>query len=195
MIVIEDVMMCPFVLRTRNAISCGALAECVIPGMLRVQFSSNNKLQSMELVFDAMGVMQQLDSANGGDVTAQVIPGSLEMALMHCQHEARVITEAKHPYCILHVNEAWTRLTRYTQVEVEGKHFLPLLEGTECNSFAGAATPAQPCHSLEEVASGRSGCSTSLHYRKSGKPFVDFMCSYPLTKYVQLLHCVFVLNA
>jgi hypothetical protein len=190
MITIEDVMMCPYVFRTKNGVLSGALADCIMPGMLRAHFSPTNKLLSMEMVFDAMGVMQQLDGANGGDITAQVIPGCLEMALLPCQHEARVITDAKPPYNILHVNEAWTRMTKYTQLEVEGKPLLPLLSGHRINSDGNLeAEPAMMmgpnttlAHNLDEVSHGRSTFSTSIHYRKYGKPFVDFMCSYPLTK-------------
>jgi len=185
----EDVLMCPFVFRTNNAVLCGALADCVVPGMLRANFSKNNKLLSMELVFDAMGFMQQLDGANGGEINAQVIPGSLEMALVPCPNEARVITEAAPPYYIVHVNESWTRMTKYSQTDVEGKPLLSLLQGKDDDSGSETNTNINtriqsdmPSHSLEEVLKGRSACSTSIHYNKSGKPFVDFMCSYPLTK-------------
>lgn len=187
MILIEDVMMCPYVFRSSHAVECGALAEVVVPGMLRVQFSNNNKLLSMELVFDAMGFMQQLDGANGGNITAQVIPGSLEMALMHCNHEARVITKATSPYNILHVNEAWTKLTQHTQVEVEGKALLPLLEGSETpanleGEMMVTTNAGKKSTLLDDAANGRTRVSTCVHYSKSGKPFVDFMCTYPLTK-------------
>ena len=192
MIMIEDVMMCPYTFRTRNAVVCGALADCVIPGMLRVQFSPNNKLLNVEMIFDAMGFMQQLDGANGGNITAQVIPGSLEMALVHCAHESRVITEAKAPYNILHINEKWTALTGYSQVQVEGQSLLPLLEGRAAVSDGEGdeevAAPApnnvaneKAVYVLEEAAKGRPGCVTSMHYGKSGKRFADFMCTYPLT--------------
>jgi hypothetical protein len=180
MIMIEDVMMCPYVFRTSHAVVCGALAEVIVPGMLRAQFSPNNKLLSMELVFDAMGLMQQLDSANGGDITAQVIPGSLEMALVHCAHEARVITEATPPYSILHVNEAWTNLTEHSQVEVEGKALLPVLGASDLPDNLGNMAKLSPL--LDNAARGRPTFSTSVHYSKSGNPFVDFMCSFPLTK-------------
>lgn len=181
MIMIEDVMMCPFVYRTKNAVLCGALQDCVIPGMLRAQFSNTNKLLSVELVFDSMGFMQQLDAGNGSDITAQVIPGSLEMAIMPCTHEARVITEAKAPHSILHVNEAWARMTQYSQVECEGRQLHQILAGENTDPNAGIR-PGKPIHRFEDVARGRPACSTNIHYRKSGKPFVNFMCSYPLTK-------------
>ena len=64
-ILMEDVLMCPFVFRTSNAVECGALCECVMPGMMRAHFSSHHKLKSVELVYDAMGFFQQLSRASG----------------------------------------------------------------------------------------------------------------------------------
>lgn len=181
MIMIDDVLMCPFIFRSKNAVLCGALADCVMPGMLRANFSKGNRLQSLEMIFDAMGFMQQLDGANGREVNAQVIPGSLEMALMSSPNEARIITEARPPFNVVHINEAWTRLTKYSQVEVEGKEFLGLIRGDDTDPDAGMR-PGKPIHRLEEVAKGRPACSTNIHYDKFGHSFVDFMSSYPLTK-------------
>ena len=184
MIVLEDVLMCPFVFRTNNAVSCGALADCVIPGMLRASFSKNNKLLNMELVFDAMGFMQQLNCANGEHSKTQAIPNSQETAILPCRDEARVITEAHPPYSIVHVNSCWTRLTKYSQVDAEGAPLLTLLQKEsvlESNQNRTVSSRSLS-HCLEEVQRGRPACSTSIHYKKDGKPFVDFMTSYPLTK-------------
>jgi PAS domain-containing protein len=181
MIMTDDILMCPFVFRSKNAVLCGALSDCVMPGMLTANFSKANKIQNLEIVFDAMGFMQQLDSANGCEVEAQVIPGSLEVALMACPSEARVITEAKPPFSIIHVNEAWTKLTKYSQLEVEGKGLFSLIQGTNTNLNAGLRE-GKPVHKFEEVAKGRPACSTSIHYDKFGNSFADFMSSYPLTK-------------
>ena len=188
MIVLEDVLMCPFVFRTKNAVSCGALADCVIPGMLRANFSKNNKLLSMELVFDAMGFMQQLDGTNGDNSNGQTIPNTQEAAILPCRDEARVITEARPPFLVVHVNESWTRLTKYSQVDVEGVPLMNLLQSESSDSVGlessqnGMARSGRFSHSLEDVQRGRPACSTSIHYNKDGKPFVDFMSSYPLTK-------------
>lgn len=54
MILMEDVLMTPFVFRSQDAVTCGAFCECVMPGMLRASFSARNKLTSVELVYDAM---------------------------------------------------------------------------------------------------------------------------------------------
>jgi len=179
MILTEDVLMCPFIFRSQDAVLCGALAECIMPGMLRAHFSARNKLLSVEMVYDAMGFMQQLERASGSEGTAQIVPGSLEMALSPNTHEARVITMASAPYLIVSVNEAWTRTTKYTQMEVEGRD-LTILNGTKTDLEA-AVRPGKPPHRLADVAQGRCACSTNIHYDKDGRDFVDYVCSYPLT--------------
>jgi len=180
MILMEDILMCPFVFRSHNAVLCGALSECVMPGMLRAHFSERNKLQSLELVYDAMGFMQQLERASGSEGTAQIIPGSLEMALTPSTTDAMVITLAKPPYLIVNVNEVWTRITGYTQMEVEGREYQSLLEG-EGTVSAAQERPGKPRHKLDEVARGRCACSTNIHYDKEGRDFIEFVSSYPLT--------------
>jgi hypothetical protein len=180
MILTEDIIMCPFIFRSQDAVLRGALAECVMPGMLRAQFSSRNKLVSMEIVYDAMGFMQQLERASGNEGTAHIVPGSLEMALAPSKTEARVITLNEAPFLIVNVNDVWTRTTGYTQMEVEGKEYLSLLEG-EGTVPEAYVRPSKPPHKLEDVAKGRCACSTNIHYDKEGRDFVEFVCSYPLT--------------
>lgn len=177
MILMEDVIMCPFVFRTKDAVKCGALAECVMHGMLRGHFSSRNKLQSVEMIYDAMGFMQQLERASGSEMMAQIIPGSLEMALSPGSQECRVITLAVPPYRIVNVNEAWTKLTKYSQMEAEGMELFNLLE---CPATEGQ--PASPPYELDGVMEGRCRCTTRFHCDKDGREYVDFVSSYPLTK-------------
>ena len=180
MLLTEENLMCPFVFRTQGAVLSGALSECVMPGMLRCSFSQRNKLISVEIVYDAMGFMQQLQRACGSDNVVQVVPGSLEMALAPNSHEARVITLAKYPFLIVSVNEAWTRATKYTQMEVEGSS-LNVLNGPRTNPDAGMRA-GKPMHKFEEVAKGNCACSSNIHYDKEGRAFVAFVSTYPLTK-------------
>jgi hypothetical protein len=176
----DDVLMCPFVFRTQNAVLCGAMAECVMPGMLRARFSDCNKLHSIELIYDAMGFMQQLERASGNDSTTHVIPGSLDMALSPNGNEGRVITLAHPPYSIVNVNEVWTRITGYTQMENEGHGYLQLIEGDATIADAKNCT-GKPIYSLEYVSNGQPACSTNIHYDRNGRDFIEFVCSYPLT--------------
>jgi len=178
MILMNDVIMCPFVFRTQEAVLCGALSECVMPGMLRGEFSSRNKLLSLEMVYDSMGLMQQLERCSGSELMAQIIPGSLEMALTPVPYECRVITLAEPPYLIINVNEAWTKLTKYTQLDVEGTELFSILDSVANRSGSQSSNPP---YDLNEVSEGRCKCKTRFHYDKNDREFVDFMCSYPIT--------------
>ena len=180
MILMDDILMCPFIFRSEDAVLCGALAECTMPGMLRTHFSSRNKLKSIEMVYDAMGFMQQLERASGNEGSAHIIPGSLEMALSPNTSDALVITLAESPFLIVNINELWTRMTGYTQMEVEGREYLSLVEGEGTVPEAGDRL-GKPKHKLEEVAKGRCACSTNIHYDKQGRDYIEFVCSYPLT--------------
>lgn len=180
MILMDDILMCPFIFRSQDAVLCGALAECTMPGMLRTHFSSRNKLKSVEMVYDAMGFMQQLERASGNEGSAHIIPGSLEMALSPNTTDALLITLAEPPFLIVNVNELWTRMTGYTQMEVEGREYLSLVEGEGTVPEAGDRA-GKPKHKLEDVAMGRCACSTNIHYDKQGRDFIEFVCSYPLT--------------
>jgi len=140
----RDMLMCPFVLRTSDAVSCGAYAECVMTGMMRCSFSPRNKIDSIWLVYDSMGFMQQLERASGCDRNsggtggrAQIVPNSLEMALSPCSSsssEGRVITTASEPYEILNVNDVWSRMTKYSQAEVEGLGWKNVVWGKKTES-------------------------------------------------------------
>ena len=179
-ILMNDVIMTPFVFRTQDAVLCGALSECVMHGMLRGEFSSRNKLKSLEMVYDSMGLMQQLERCSGSELVAQIIPGSLEMALSHAPHECRVITLAEPPYLIVNVNEAWTKLTKYTQVDVEGAELFSMLDSS--SSKGSRSQSSNVSYDLTDVREGRSKCTTRFHYGKDDREFVDFLCSYPLTE-------------
>ncbi|CAN0491927.1 unnamed protein product, partial [Scytosiphon promiscuus] len=60
--------MCQWPMRTDNATECGAQCEVCSNGMLRARFSADNRIHRLDLIFDAMGLMQQLQRAMGGGV-------------------------------------------------------------------------------------------------------------------------------
>ena len=53
-------VMCSFSLRTEGSEQVGALHGCVQHGMLQAHFSVGNKIVAIELMFDVIGFMQQL---------------------------------------------------------------------------------------------------------------------------------------
>lgn len=193
MLITDDVLMCPYIFRTQDAVLCGALAECVTPGMLRAQFSSTNKLLNLEMVYDAMGFMQQIGRASGNEAVAEIIPNSLEISLQPNSEEARVVTTAKAPYPIVSVNGRFTKITKFTQMEVEKKD-LTILEG-ERTDHGVKKRPGKPAHEFADVAEGRSACSTNVYYDKYGKAFVAFVQAYPLTNSSdEITHLLHVYN-
>lgn len=179
MLLTDDVLMCPFIFRTQDAVRCGALAECVMPGMCRAQFSPMNKLISLEMVYDAMGFMQQLGRASGNEGIAEIVPNSLEMSLQPSTDEARVITTAQPPFSIVSANAAWTKITKYSQMEAEQKDLSILNGGKRLQGFK--SRQGRPSHEFSSVAEGKPGCSTNIFCDKYGKEFVAFVSSYPLT--------------
>jgi PAS domain S-box-containing protein len=149
--------------------------------MIRATFSSTNKLCNVEMIFDAMGYCQQLERASGNDggMMAQIIPNSLEMALAPNSEEGRVITLAEAPFNIVSVNEVWTSITGYTQVDAEGKDLISLLmHGSSGNNNNDSSRQQQD---FENVTRGICCASTNIHTDKSGRQFLNFMCSYPLS--------------
>lgn len=176
----DNVLMCPYIFRTQDAVLCGALAECVMPGMLRASFSSLNKLENIEMIYDAMGFMQQLGRASGNEAVAEIIPNSLEMSLQPSNDEPRVITTSKAPYVVVSANRCWTELTKFTQEEVEQQE-LTIIEGERTDPEM-SVREGKPNHKPNEIAQGRPACSTNIYYDKYGKAFIAFVASYPLTK-------------
>lgn len=55
--------MCQWLMKTDNATECGAQCEVFTHGMLRAYFSPDNRIKRLEMVFDVMGFMQQLQRA------------------------------------------------------------------------------------------------------------------------------------
>jgi hypothetical protein len=180
MLLTENVLMCPFIFRTQDAVVCGALSECIVPGMLRAEFSERNKLKQLEMVFDAMGFMQQLERASGNEGRAHIIPNSLETSLQPNAEEATVITTALPPYPIVSVNELWTRITKYTQMEAEKKE-LTFLYGKRTDHHA-FERPGKPKYDFSSIAKGQAACCTNAYYDKFGREFIAFVSSYPVSK-------------
>lgn len=102
----EDSLMTSWDIVTTNAVQFGSRCELSVHGMLKVTFSSYNKIIYVELSFDVMSVMQQIRRASNRN-DFQVIPNTPALALESCR-EPRVILEGSHPYNILFTNQVRT---------------------------------------------------------------------------------------
>ncbi|EKX50013.1 hypothetical protein GUITHDRAFT_47870, partial [Guillardia theta CCMP2712] len=85
---------------------------------------------------------------------------------------ARVITEASHPFRIVHVNPSWMSLCGFTEEEAVGKTL---------SIIQGPATDFDAIQELEKnVNSCRYAATILLNYKKGGEPFVNFLQTIPL---------------
>ena len=102
-----DSFMCRWILRTENAVECGACHECFKQGMVHAKFSPNHKLIRLELSYDVMCFMQQLRRASGKRYF-EVVPNTVASAVEDCDDpnddSARIITLASPPYTIVKVS-------------------------------------------------------------------------------------------
>lgn len=144
--------------------------EFGVEGMLYCRFNEQDKLTSVEMVFDVMMVMQQLQRAAGVPCEYLIVPNSLEGA---CQRAAtaRVLVRAEAPYPVLHVNEHWTNLRGQTQVDVEGQP-LDLLEG--------ASEAPGTRFMVDEVMGGRPASCIMLVFKACRQAFTGYLQLFPL---------------
>jgi len=180
-IITNEILMCPYTFSSRGAILCGAVADINISGMIRATFSpSANRLLTMELVYDPMGFIQQLENANGGILSVPVVPNCLETATSLSTTEAGIITLASPPFPVVYVNDEWMKLTKISQQEARGECF-SIVSGAKAD-LASSFRPGKPTHSCFEVAKGHCACSVHECNTKHGDRFLAFVCSYPLAK-------------
>eukprot|EP00616_Rhizochromulina_sp_CCMP1243_P008969 CAMPEP_0118975194 /NCGR_PEP_ID=MMETSP1173-20130426/14842_1 /TAXON_ID=1034831 /ORGANISM="Rhizochromulina marina cf, Strain CCMP1243" /LENGTH=743 /DNA_ID=CAMNT_0006925035 /DNA_START=61 /DNA_END=2292 /DNA_ORIENTATION=+ len=170
-ILMRDLLMCRWLMKTENAVALGAASEVYKQGMLKASFSSENKLVLLELAFDVMSFMQQLPRSTGHDY--EVVPNTLSMALQKPDSEARVIGSALPPFQLESVNQEWTHLYGFTQSEATGKT-LALLQGPETED-------GELLRALHSLRRGWPACCVVQHYPKeAATPLKSFLRLFPL---------------
>lgn len=144
-------------------------------GSLRVVFDSAGKIRELEMYFDPISVWRQMHFASGLDDMPALTPppNTLRSALQHSE-EARVITEAAHPFRITHVNQAWVNLCGFSEEESRGKT-LRILQGNDTD--AGTVKCL-----VDDCSAGRPSSMEVVNYDKAGKKFRNFLRVYPLTE-------------
>lgn len=166
-----DTLFCKYLLRTTNAVECGAAKEIAQHGMIECKFTENDKIERMEMVYDVMSFMQLLRRAAGARAEIPIVPATLEHAVAHST-EARVITTATSPFRIVYVNQAWTELCGFKSSEAVGGS-LRMLQGP--------ATDMGAIHQLMgEIGRGHAAAATLTNQRKDGTLFKNHLRVFPL---------------
>lgn len=123
MMVAGDIVMCRYIMKIEGTELTTPQSVCTQHGMMQCRFNKQNKITAIEIMFDVMGFMQQLQRASSSSPECCISPNTLDMALQPSM-EARSLIKAVGDFCVMHVNEAWTQLTGTVQSEAEGKRFL-----------------------------------------------------------------------
>ena len=165
-----DALMCRWLMRTENAVACGAACECYKRGMLKASFSDANKITTLEIGFDVMSFMLQLLHAADRDAF-ETVPNTLPNALQPSA-DARVITTVERPHKILWVNEPWEEMCGYSSDEACGQT-LAMLQGPATDSVKIAKLMA-------EISERRPSSMVVTNYRKDGTPFNNYVRVFPL---------------
>ncbi|KAH8065810.1 PAS domain-containing protein [Aureococcus anophagefferens] len=134
-----------------------------------------DRVVCLEFMFDTVGLWQQLTRA-ARSPTAEpyvAIPNTLDDAVRDSE-DARVVTTAKRPFVIEHVNDAWTKLCGFTAEEAVGKT-LAILQGpdTEKGEVADLVRGCEDGHATSALLT---------NYTKEGDKFQNFLRVFPLTE-------------
>lgn len=98
-----DLLMCKYAMNVTGHEEVGGLSPCVQVGMMQCNFDRNNRITGVEMIYDVMCYMQQLQRCSKIPPEMSIVPNSLDMALQP-SHTAQVILEAVSPFVTLHVN-------------------------------------------------------------------------------------------
>ena len=134
-----------------------------------------DRIVCLEFMFDTVGLWQQLTRA-ARSPTAEpyvAIPNTLDDAVRDSE-DARVVTTAKRPFVIEHVNDAWTKLCGFSAEEAVGKT-LAILQGpdTEKGEVADLVRGCEDGHATSALLT---------NYTKEGDKFQNFLRVFPLTE-------------
>ena len=118
MIAAGELVMCCYMLNLDNNSPDAKRAQCSQSGMLQCKFNRANKIVALELIYDVMGFMQQLQRSSLMSPENSIVPNTLSMALQP-SNEPRIIVRTEAPFPVVHMNEAWTNIKPNAHVHTE----------------------------------------------------------------------------
>ncbi|CAM9439255.1 unnamed protein product [Scytosiphon promiscuus] len=190
----RDGVMSTFNMRTLDAVKHGAKREWEVNGMVRARFNSDsNKIEELDMTFDAVACYQQLMLA-AGKTDFPPVPNTLENALKD-EKTRIVVTTAKRPFRITHVNKAWTELCGFELEECAGKS-LNILQARPRHT--GPETDMMKVDKLCKLSQkGYASSMVVTNKNKKGELFRNHLRCYPVSSDEpgQISHIVGMLTA
>ncbi|GMI04162.1 hypothetical protein TrLO_g9536 [Triparma laevis f. longispina] len=184
----DNVIMGKWTFNTTNAVALGSLQEVAFSGMLFAKFDANHKMESVDISYDVMQVMQLLQGCQRLSSVMPIMPNSIDMAMSKTAHqEPRLIINCMPPNHIVNVNSAWMNLWGYSQSKTEGKTITEMMtkdytlnEAHGTNSLAEYQSLAVFKNMLNEVCSNRASNGIVLHYGKNKSAIINYLTCVPL---------------
>mmetsp|Transcript_16570 Transcript_16570/g.24925 ORF Transcript_16570/g.24925 Transcript_16570/m.24925 type:complete len:439 (+) Transcript_16570:99-1415(+) len=181
MVCTGDILMCRWVMKTENAVACGANFECFKQGMMTAVFNPQGKLQSVELIFDVMSFMQHLRRASASHAAGfQVVPNTLSLVMITNDdtpaNEARIIFESSPPYKIHFASEKWRAISGIPAEDAVGMPCF-FLSGP-CETVGGSVD--QTSNLRQGVKHRISSYAIYSHVMPDGTPKKLFIRIFPL---------------
>ena len=174
-----------FSLRTTNAARCGARRDVACAGMLRAEFDDGARLARLDLSFDVLAVMRQLQGARDG-ADLDLVPNTLaaaERAMIADDDDAargrrrgrgrpRLVVSSARPHVIARANAAFSELCGFSAAEAVGRT-LRLIEGP-------ATDAAVVDDLLRDVELRLPSSMIVVNYRRDGTKFINYLRVFPL---------------
>jgi hypothetical protein len=188
---INETVQCRFTFGTQNAVTCGACSECCISGMWRAKFLTDNKLLTVEIMYDAMGFLEQLSADS--DRTVHIKALQVVWNLLWCSMQRRLGDNARKS-AVLN-NQRKFSLDAFNEIKSKSRERTFWMFSTQKGTTTNVLDPERNDNNailqqLEKVVSTNRWTSfMGLRYTKVGREFVDFVCSYPLSKCVCVNIC------
>lgn len=156
--------------------------------MLDAEFTQDNKLLRVTLVFDVMGFMQQLRRCTGKPGFC-VTPNTLQMA-QDPSEEPRIITTLHTPFVVQSVNPAWTQTFGISNTEVLMKVLVLEL------SSEGAGDPAanKISYIYDSLSRQLPGCIVVQYFSKLQGMVCCSLRMFPVMSGGQMTHYVGILE-
>ena len=156
-----DTIMGNWTFATTNAVACGAKHECSFDGMVRGTFSEQNKLKRMELSFDTMSVIQQLQRAGSLNIAPNNLTQAMAKKTNNTNSDNKIIVDSGSGH-ITFVTPQCAKL-RGSEFVVEAK-LTEVLKGREDDFF------------VTSCVSSKTNLEVMMEAVSKGRPASTFAC-------------------
>ena len=153
----NNVLMCKFFMETTNAVSRGAKKEVCNYGMIYAKFSSQNKIQYMEMSFDVWAIMHDLRLSSGRH-DMHFVPNTLALASCDAP-DMRIVVSAIQPHNLLYASPTWIEQTGHSALKVEKLTVVDVVNIAYPGKSKGQGSPGGNA-TLAAMRMVAAGCAT-----------------------------------